>query len=1016
MSNHCSAACTDNLNYMKNLTTKLFSAICFLISLSLVVIPLHPVLAAAFVTLESFSGPPNGVVVSGGGWTPGETVSLYLNTVAGSPVATATVGGDSFFGPINLLVPVNTPQGPLPILVTGSISGGQEGNSYYVVSYTPTITVTGNNAPGSALTIEGTGFAPSERVHFFLAGNLIGQATADATGNVTAGAAVVPSVPAAAYEIHAIGQSSGAGALDYFYVGGFYPSLTPSSYYILPTQVLMFSGGGFAPGETIQVFEGQNATPLASFSADSTGSFVDTGNVTIPASLLGTRTFRASGLTSQASAEVLVTVGTFIPNIAPSAYYILPGQVLTFSGSGFASGETVKIFAGDSQTELAEFMVDSEGTFTGSGGITIPFAWIGSSRTFHFVGQIGGGTGDITLTVGQFNSLVSPSLYHISAGEDISFSGNGFAPGETIMVTEGESSAVLARITADADGGFLGSGTFALPFAWADSSHTLHFTGVNSGTSAEVIITIAGFLVQLEPSAFYALPGESLTLSGTGFAPNENVLISMNGGTNLSVPASPTGELTAVGPFVAPFTGSMQFVATGESSQATANVAVTLGSLFASVTPDSWYVPSGSAITFSGTGFAASEPITLAHDGSVLETITADATGSFMNYGVSTTFGLDRSSTYTFTGTVSGVVAAATITIAALAPIISLDTYYTLPGTTMHVNGSGFAASEPVTITLGSATALGSTDTTGSVLAAPITIPVSMTGDALPVTMTGMLSGASATTYVTLAPFMPLITPSAWYTPVGSHLTFAGSGFAAGETVTIAMNESLAGSAMVDATGAFTSSPIAIPFGATAANFSFMGNLSNTTVLIPISLALLYPGIQLSTYYDAGGAPFTVTGMGYACNESVTLTFGGETFGTTMTDTNGSFTFTSTVPYALAGDKTVTATGESSAATASATFTEPGVYVDVQLGSYAGAPGSPITVIGSGFIPGETVAVSTDRTGTTTVHSFAVGPSGSFSDAGFTVPTGFIEGPLMLTIKGMYSHAPVSITYYVTGG
>ncbi|MFA6427350.1 MAG: hypothetical protein WCW16_02805 [Candidatus Magasanikbacteria bacterium] len=1171
---------------------KIVSGFLFLSIISLSLVPTYPAFAAAFLTLDNFSGQATTVMASGGGWTVGETISLYLNAVSGSPVTTTVVADNSFFGPTAVPIPANTPQGPLPIIAVGSISNEQQINNYYVVPFNANITVSGNNTPGSVLSIDGQGFAPGEVIQFAMEGIIMGQITADADGNFVSGQGTIPSVTAATHILHAIGQSSDADAATYFYVGGFYPSIAPSSYYLLPTQVLSFSGGGFAPGEIIDVFDGQNQTPLSSIAADGTGTFADAGSITIPLSFMGTKTFRVVGRVSHGTAQTDITVGSFIPFAAPSTFYILPGDVLTFSGGGFAVNEPVKIFDGVSQTEISNFIADAEGNFTDAGAITIPFGWTGTSHTFRLVGQIGGGVTEVMLTIGQFNSLVSPSLYNLNAGEDISFTGTGFSHGEIIMITEGQNPAVLATAIADVTGGFTDSGTITIPFDWADSSRTFTLIGQNSNTQATVIITVAKFLplvlpsmyylppgseisftgsgfamnetiaitngqddtplatiqtdatggfidsgtfaipftwagVQslhfagqsshatsdlditiagfnplISPSTYYIAPGQTLTISGTGFAPSEVISLAMNNSTPITTIASSTGDFTDAGPFVAPLSGNgIHIVATGQSSGVSATVDIGLAALYPLVTPDMWYVPSGSDITFSGNGFAPNETVTASTDDQNLGTVATDMTGSFINLVVPTGFGIDRQIIYTFTGADSNAVTQITITIAALQPFIFLDSYYASPGSTIYASGIGFGPNEQVSVYIGNSVMTATSDSTGMISSTPIIIPLGLTGPAADITMTGNTSNASAHTMVTLAPFLtqvspstwyttpgsavvftgtgfaaneqvnivlnnidagtaqadaqgnfvstgitipitsaqahfvltgtdsntpttidvglggftPLVTPSTWYAPVGSNIIFSGNGFAAGETVNISLNDTPVDPITADENGAFITPPIAIPISATIANFVFTGTLSNVQSEIPITLAQLNPGIQLSTYYDVGGAPITIIGMGFSSNEQVAILFGGQNLGTTPTDVSGNFAFDTTVPYLPAGNHEVHATGQSSAVSAMATFTEPQVYVGVELGSYAGAPGSAVTIIGNGFIPGEPVDIMTDRSGATAVYNFNADGTGAFNDSGYVIPLDYIEGTLTITIKGQYSLTPIQIVYYVTG-
>ncbi len=1085
-------------------TKGIFSSIAFLTIASFVLLPFQGVFAAAYLTLESFSGPPTTVVVEGGGYTPGETISLYLGSAGGTPAGTATVGDDSFWGPVTLNIPPNTPQGPLAIVAVGSVTTEPQTNSFYVVPFTPSITMTGNNTPGSILTITGQGFSPNESIRFTVNGVEVGTAGTDGSGSFTEGSAIIPNVAVGNYELHATGQASGSRAIGYLYVGAFYPSITPSTYYLLPTQILNFSGSGFSANETIQIFEGQSQTPLGIISADVNGSFTDSGNLIMPLSYVGAKMFRLTGLTSGGSAQVEITVGNFNPFASPSTFYILPGEVLSFTGGGFAVNEPVEIFF--EQTKMSEFTTDSEGNFSALGNIVIPFDWTGSSRTFRLVGQVGGGQAEVTLTVGQFNSLVTPSTYYLPAGEEISFSGTGFASGEIINVREGQNPAVLANITADASGNFEGAGTLTAPFNWANSSRTFYFVGQSSQTEAEAIITVAAFSPQVSPSSYYLLPGSEITFTGSGFGKSENVSVTEGQSNTVlsTIIADTVGAFENSGAFTIPFdwTNKKTIHLQGLSSSAESQLDITIAAFNPSITPSTYYILPGHSLTLSGEGFTPNEEVQIKMNGGPPITAMTTSTGGFVEAGPFVAPFSGNSISFMAEGQTSHVRVDLNITLGSLNPIIELDSYYSLPGTIVNVSGNGFTANEVVTIRLGEGSTEATTDEAGSFTTTPITIPLNAPGPTINVTATGNTSNAQSSTSLTLAPFAPQITPSAWfttpgtaitfeglgfsgneivniklnnldvgtattdatgafsspgitipfsatnahftftgagshaeaaidislagfipqvepstwYTPAGSNVTFTGSGFASGETVNISLNNTGIGSATVTSEGAFTTEPLNIPYGATTANFHFTGATSGANVDIPITIAPLSAAVILSTYYAYGGSPLTVTGLGFGDNESVDITFGGQTLGTATTNGNGDFTLETTVPYLTSGEKTIEAKGVNSNAVATTNFTMPTFYLGLELGSYAGAPGSNITFIGSGYSPSETINVTTDRTGETAVHSFTTDAGGNFNNSGYAVPVDFVEGTLNITIKGEHSLTPLNVTYYVTGG
>ncbi len=376
-----------------------------------------------------------------------------------------------------------------------------------MVQFTPTLTAANApNTPGSSVLLAGQGYAPGETVNFSINGTNGGQAVADSSGNFTGASFTIPNLSVGTYQLHGVGASSGADGLDYFYVGGFYPLASPSTYYLLPGQTLGFNGSGFAPGETVRFTA--TATPLASFTVGSSGSFTNAGQIIIPNSLSGgVRIFTLTSSQTDASIPVMVTVGVFNGIITPSSFYVIPGQVLNFSGQGFAPNETVQITVAGNTTPAATFNADAQGTFTNAGNITIPFSDAGTTKQY---------------TV----------------------------------------------------------------------------TGLSSGTSAGVDITAQGFFPQITPSAYYVAPGQEFTVAGNGFAPGEVVQLVMNGGSPVSTTTNSSGAFAAAGPFTAPYSGTIQVVATGNSSGVSNSVDVTLGGLYPSLTPSSYYITPGIPLLF----------------------------------------------------------------------------------------------------------------------------------------------------------------------------------------------------------------------------------------------------------------------------------------------------------------------------------------------------------------------------------------------------------------------------------
>ncbi len=182
-----------------------------------------------------------------------------------------------------------------------------------------------------------------------------------------------------------------------------------------------------------------------------------------------------------------------------------------------------------------------------------------------------------------------------------------------------------------------------------------------------------------------------------------------------------------------------------------------------------------------------------------------------------------------------------------------------------------------------------------------------------------------------------------------------------------------------------------------------------------VAVGQRYPWITFSAYWASGGSPLTIFGHQFAPGEAVAISKGGTTFANTTADSFGDFTLATQVPYSPAGPITIVATGGTSGVSGSSDMTVAPVYTDLQLGSYAGAPGSMVQFIGNGYVPNDVIEVRTDRTGSTVVATFSADSSGHFSNSSWSVPAGWAEGNLVLTVTGANSFDTKSITYYVTG-
>jgi virginiamycin B lyase len=131
---------------------------------------------------------------------------------------------------------------------------------------------------------------------------------------------------------------------------------------------ITFSGSGFSPNETVDVYlEGVGSTVLASANADSTGAF--TAPVTAPQSPMGQRVFLALGQTSRRLGAVNFTTSPLLVLTPASG---AAGATVKVQGWGFNYPGLESIFWNNLKFSLGEAITNAFGTFSTAVTFTVP--------------------------------------------------------------------------------------------------------------------------------------------------------------------------------------------------------------------------------------------------------------------------------------------------------------------------------------------------------------------------------------------------------------------------------------------------------------------------------------------------------------------------------------------------------------------------------------------------------------------------------------------------------------------
>jgi hypothetical protein len=546
-----------------------------------------------------------------------------------------------------------------------------------------------------------------------------------------------------------------------------------------PGTAVLVGGSGFAPGTVVMV---TYVDPVAPATAVLTATVTTDGalpllNFVVPQdALVGSLGHVVASIDSATVASVLFGVTPFVQGLDVANNVVPPGGFTQLSGSGFAPNSTVAISLCD---VLGEQIAPTQPITTTSAGvippmsISIPLTATAGTAAINVVDGMGNAAGvPLTIASSGSDSAVHLTPAVAALGETVRVAAGGFSPNEPIQLYLNDASAAATELTASSD-------------LHADA------TGALSGT----------FTLPIDDQTFANPPSGRIQGSGA------------NAGSLLQVVAK--GEAsgaTVVGPLMVP--GSALTVSPAE-------------------------VASHHTTMVSGKGYYARETITISAVGdngaiTQLGYATASAAGSFSIAVTAPEPATAGPNVITFTvsatGEASDLVASAKL--ATVSPaVLAFSQYVIESGKTTRVQGTGFAATTPVTVTVqapwsGGVSSqaspgyplLAMTDPTGA-FSLDVTVPADAAAGSGTFRAVDA-SGRSAIGMLTVANFPATLHVSNIIAGAGTAITVKGGGFAAGETIDLFLAppsipvRMLAGSARqvtADAQGSFD---VAYPLGA----------------------------------------------------------------------------------------------------------------------------------------------------------------------------------------------------------
>lgn len=550
------------------------------------------------------------------------------------------------------------------------------------------------------------------------------------------------------------------------------------------------------------------------------------------------------------------------------------------------------------------------------------------------------GSAQKTFTV---TPLLSLDRLNSSPGASVNASGVGFSANEnTITVMLGQTP-VATGISADAKGSWRGS--LLIPSLPAGSHTVRAFGSLTSSSKVPTLNMTLGAAIILDRSS--GSPATALKVSGSGFAPRDNIKITAGDAlievvassdlqgawtADLTIPPAPSGSLTirASG-------------ATGQPKEIDFRVTPTVSLSQATGTP-------GSLVTIEGKGFRANQSgIPIKFGGAVVASPSANSNGSWTS-----TLTVPQSPAGTRFIEISG--ASPTLEVPfAVTPTISLAGTLGEPGSSVTVTGSGFGTNEKgITVTLGQTpVAAGISANTEGSWSVSFPLPSLPTGS-YSIQSSGSRTSVASVPEVNLTIGADLIMERS-SGPPGTSFRVSGAGFRARENIVVTVGTGLSETNVAsNAEGAWTAN-ISIP---AAPGGPLIIRASGSSGLQLEADFTVTPIVVLSQPIGSSGSSITIQGDGFTADLDISIRFGSGVIASSSADTNGSWTAGITLPESPAGTYTILVSG--SAGELKVPFLLTPALV---LSGTRGEPGVSVTVSGFGFAANENgIIVTLDRT------------------------------------------------------
>lgn len=135
---------------------------------------------------------------------------------------------------------------------------------------------------------------------------------------------------------------------------------------------------------------------------------------------------------------------------------------------------------------------------------------------------------------------------------------------------------------------------------------------------------------KVSPSAWYALPGRTLSFTGSNFAPSENIVITSDAGINLSVTADQRGNFSLKDAVTVSFDwqdSTKSFTFRGTKNAYDVTLGIKIGRFYPQIRPSTYFIGMNKKMSATGVNFAPGEKVRLQINGNTVSEQTASSQG-----------------------------------------------------------------------------------------------------------------------------------------------------------------------------------------------------------------------------------------------------------------------------------------------------------------------------------------------------------------------------------------------------